>query len=564
MTKTQNKAKVCSSCDKKGHSRSSNKECEFYIPRKKNALRSSLKRSLDTFVSSTTVKTGLRVNSVLRKEIKNSCLELTHITVLATRLTLLFVHYHIDHQIVLPDMSYNSFLRQPFEYVANGRCKNTVLPTLFQNYQTFDVKHRSQLISNMAFDYHTNCMNHIATNYKAWTERRCLVRPFISRIIPEDEELDFRYWWTFLPEIADIQRDINAYNACRESKFQRKSFTLLPLADFTRRHIRIDTDALYGLLRRTGLYSNKLEMFRADPSWSIWFPDIEKLTTRNKQFAFGCASDGVAISFFFQKVSQKTVFKETQYGFAWDNETKQRGPYNSIDDVQNIIGVDLGRTDIFTSVDSHGFSEKMASTEFHSINRKTAKLREKWIVGTGIKTHLIPSAKINPSAHMNYIAEKLPGFLHFWTSERITRHKFKRYISRQQKWEIITKRIVKHPSDIVALGDAPFLHNSKGLVTTPKGRFVKELKKKARVRVIDEYKTSKICSVCDEALRKVFKTVRGKRVEIWKVKSCNRCLIWWDRDVNAGRNMRKIFNYMNTHEGEKPEAFQRPQTTILS
>jgi transposase len=104
----------------------------------------------------------------------------------------------------------------------------------------------------------------------------------------------------------------------------------------------------------------------------------------------------------------------------------------------------------------------------------------------------------------------------------------------------------------------------------------RELKRRlrGRVRHVDEFRTSIVCSLCDGWM--------DGRSRFWALKVCKDiCLVstleclsillsWlpnfmfilhqqtlWNRDVNAARNIRHIFLHMNANGGERLEPFCR-------
>ncbi|KAI9007125.1 hypothetical protein BC832DRAFT_430388 [Gaertneriomyces semiglobifer] len=167
----------------------------------------------------------------------------------------------------------------------------------------------------------------------------------------------------------------------------------------------------------------------------------------------------------------------------------------------------------------------------------------------------------------------LPRLREFFGARRITRHKFKAYMGKQHVWNVVAQRLAgdraAQRNFVIAMGNAKFQHNSPGGPSSPLRRMVKELRRRCMVRMIDVFRTSITCSKCDDEL--------PKKTRLWQV--CNNIFLihasdyldssfqishtyisakrQWNRDVNAARNMRSIFLDMNSHNGERPYAFQR-------
>jgi len=44
----------------------------------------------------------------------------------------------------------------------------------------------------------------------------------------------------------------------------------------------------------------------------------------------------------------------------------------------------------------------------------------------------------------------------------------------------------------------------------------------------------------------------------YRVQRCNRCSMYWNRDVNAARNMRVLFVYEQENHNQRMLQFERP------
>jgi len=187
------------------------------------------------------------------------------------------------------------------------------------------------------------------------------------------------------------------------------------------------------------------------------------------------------------------------------------------------------------------------------------KNRERWLKTNGIiqdmnsqtpSTRVITCERFN--MHLSYVQENMEILLNFYTAARFSRQKLKSYVGKQKTWNKITERITMNKDNpVIAFGNGTFKHNSRGLPTTPLKRIYTELKKKrVKVRLIDEFRTSITCSHCEGEL--------PKKTRYWQVKVCNDiCLTHWNRDVNAARNMKNIIKYMEEQEGKRPSCFTR-------
>jgi len=106
----------------------------------------------------------------------------------------------------------------------------------------------------------------------------------------------------------------------------------------------------------------------------------------------------------------------------------------------------------------------------------------------------------------------------------------------------------------------------------PNKGFRNYLEKRSKVVImdVDEYKSTKMCSVCESETSgsiKVGKEIEMndgskevKKVQVYGLRRCmnNECRITWDRELNADRNIMKIF--LSSLQGiERPEYLCREE-----
>ena len=120
-------------------------------------------------------------------------------------------------------------------------------------------------------------------------------------------------------------------------------------------------------------------------------------------------------------------------------------------------------------------------------------------------------------------------------------------MARQKEYEQIRRMLSgvnkggKDRNTVIAYGAGKFNHVSPEHAATPIKHLCVQLKKRFQVRLMNEYKTSKVCSgmrrdgfVCESEL--------VQHDEHWRLKYCpiseNSCSILWHRDVNAAHNIR--------------------------
>ena len=124
---------------------------------------------------------------------------------------------------------------------------------------------------------------------------------------------------------------------------------------------------------------------------------------------------------------------------------------------------------------------------------------------------------------------------------------------------------------MVAFGDAKFRSTMRGVGSAPVKRFRRALEHHATLAPTSEMRTSKLCSkgcgwdgitelaTTDEEKKKretlgVLDAVRGERRASGKpgealhaVRFCKKGRTMWHRDVNAARNIARMFLWQRTH-----------------
>jgi hypothetical protein len=244
--------------------------------------------------------------------------------------------------------------------------------------------------------------------------------------------------------------------------------------------------------------------------------------------------------------------------------------------------VDLGRKSIFTSVRAsdqqvHSWSNQQwqHASGVIEINRKLNvwKQARPWFVEL---EHDIPTTK---TAHTNqvklnfiYVYVHLNTFCDFYFKTRHKRINMNTYIKRKKAMAQMVRSIAGKvkKTTAIAIGDPTFNHASKPYASAPTVGVIKALQKHHRVFLIDEYNTSKRCSKCHapvESTTLKYKDVTKEnyRVQLCKNLLCIRtpgvgspaCGCYWNRDVNAARNMIHKFNYQRTHPRQAPPEYSR-------
>lgn len=395
----------------------------------------------------------------------------------------------------------------------------------------------------------------------------------------EEEKSIFKEWWKYLKPLSEFARYF--------AKHKLKGFNMVPMTRLTARYIFLDTDAFHGVLSRIRTLRKEqnlpelailkdlpnLEKFKEGGTecakwWRQCF-DVQKLETCNKVFGMALSTDGYGTSVSMLKMRRRETLETEQsdasdepdkYGFK---EDKTYDPL-TIQEGTRVVGLDPGK-DPFTGVDENDQVFRCTKKEYYQecgFNRAQNQ-RTRWTKKNRRIKNLIrwmPSSKTivleTYLKHCKYILANDQTLLRFYGHKRWRKQRFHCEIGKQRFEMKMVRRITGGDANcVVALGNGNFAHNLKGHPSTPTKRLYKLLRReRVTVRMIDEFRTSVTCSLCEGELPKV--------TRFWKVKVCNDvCLTHWNRDVNAARNILKIFFHMQENKGERPFCMRRKQTS---
>lgn len=289
-----------------------------------------------------------------------------------------------------------------------------------------------------------------------------------------------------------------------------------------------------------------------------------------------------------------------------------------------VWGVDPGKTDIFVGVDGSSSNRhrirNTSSSEYYDLGgfNRAANKRRRWMAENMRVKHLVdtmPSVKTAnfvtlTAAILARLAcfEEICAF--YDEDQRYRVLKLKNYKGRQLALEEMGRRLTfgshkyghhqkpshrhmmdplvkKRPSFtplpstdndnednthhyIIAFGNGSAPH-LRGKLPAPSKRLLGHLKSLSKRNVfvstiiIDEYLTSQVCAECHQRSlvnlreRSLPSTATGSKIHA--VLKCTSCSTVWNRDVMASKNILYIFQYMATHNNERPRPFKRPNST---
>ena len=176
--------------------------------------------------------------------------------------------------------------------------------------------------------------------------------------------------------------------------------------------------------------------------------------------------------------------------------------------------------------------------------------------------------------HIAYVLIFRDILLGHYGTKRLRQQKWGVYIRKQRAVEFMCKKVTggrDKASVTVAFGSARGPH-MKGCLPAPVKLLHKALQQRAIVVDIDEFRTSMICSKCNDrhltGVRFSKGTARDKylagkransnRFRLYDVRACQNpsCRTVWNRNVNAARNMLEVY-FCLFASGQRPVDFRR-------
>lgn len=152
-----------------------------------------------------------------------------------------------------------------------------------------------------------------------------------------------------------------------------------------------------------------------------------------------------------------------------------------------------------------------------------------------------------------------PDFRHLPPSSRVRRIRTLFHKATVLIW--IVRELTRNPytgaidsSTVLAYGAAMFAHNSKGGASARIRSFRKALSEVSVMVLINEFRTSKLCSRCHTTYMKGVRQP-GVKSELRGVRDCSLCHTKWMRDVNSARNMYYLFWYAMAADGARPMGY---------
>ena len=389
----------------------------------------------------------------------------------------------------------------------------------------------------------------------------------------------------------DILNYFNEHNSEIKNK-EIRVFSLLPNKNsFTMSNITIDKSVLKDIIMSfeenniiddeviSSIYNQKSNDRKKatidDPKlhWKQLF-QIKNI----KEFSGMIKTDGNSVSILYEKERTKIIKKKKNLKGVSSIDDKDYDVSNiNLNDFDSISAYDPGFRNMCVGTNSYEKKENdiiecSSNNYYHDCKVNISNQKKKIIYkrNTFVTDFFkeMPSKKTNNmNFYIEYIIYSLTGLtkcLKFHLEKPFRKLKFTSYIYKQKTINELCKKITgkNHINDkkrvLVGFGNWSSQKDSiiRGHRRGPVVSLKRELKRWCKLKLVDEYCTSKLCCRCDSETEKVS---YGK-VKVNSVLRCknNECGIVIDRDVNGCKNIFKIF--ICALDGKKrPEAYCRPK-----
>jgi len=350
-----------------------------------------------------------------------------------------------------------------------------------------------------------------------------------------------------------------------KDRIDPKRFTLAPLMRIKSQFIMIDIKVLYHLMKSSGLIAETLteeifQQFQRDHFMSV-FQVKEKNGHRDNQskehrLKVMVQTDGVSACFHYEV--QKTEEEK--------NKNKKRkvihSNNSSIDGQQRVIAIDPGRTNIVYGVEMNEDNTtirkqyKLTRSHFYTLGgitqankrtkvwQKEIENEEKVFMQHSRKTANIQEWKL-------FLNDYLRVYDALWeskTKKKRGRERFRLYSLKRGVLDRFfrTMQVDGETKPIIAYGNATFSPTGSGECAVPTTTAYKVCSRHFTTRFVDEFRTSKLCSCCDETLRKVCYSEEDedgsvKTKEIRGLRWCTTTRMFRNRDLNAAINIHRCY-----------------------
>lgn len=336
----------------------------------------------------------------------------------------------------------------------------------------------------------------------------------------------------------ELLYNIQAFN----SEMGLKNFNLVPIFKHRRHHVHYDNVALMQLLGT---------VYRVKQNWPVFSQDLRgrwdehfrvgHLETYHHRFALSIETDGAAASVsMFRTVPNITSSRKRRKVKPSMQEKYEQGQYHAQ------IGLDPGERRMYSGVGyfpgppQDMYALKVKSNTFRGASGHFRRQRVRKKERNRIDFWYNPLASaVSPMSEdpEPYTRFRLLYFANKQTvyqSRKLAYLRLRKYIGTHKAATRLAKQFaVRGKNTLICVGNFRMASNSpiKGHVRTPKRLMISKMQIYADVLIVDEFRTSQLCSKCHSVLEKF------KSPESYKFCKNFNCRTNWNRDINAGKNI---------------------------
>jgi hypothetical protein len=190
------------------------------------------------------------------------------------------------------------------------------------------------------------------------------------------------------------------------------------------------------------------------------------------------------------------------------------------------------------------------------------------------KANAIPSACVSTielfKEHLKYVEGIRDEMFTFYHQYKVMKLRWSTFMRTKKALDMACRRIVENDDSEIKkvelhYGDGSFSSVSKGHAPSCNKTLLNRLKtcyklsgyskNHVKIKMMDEFRTSILCSKCHKRMENAKR--KTDKSKIHSVLVCNDCKTFWNRDVNACRNMLSLALYAEQHNSERIQAFKR-------
>jgi len=505
------------------------------------------------------------------------------------------INFHIlrclKDNITLPNLQSLNFYYRTLATVSklNNRSSkerenDELLKTYNQYMNTKDIEtpykdYSGNLMNNMSLEMKIAVTNHIILNFTKRLQRYTILKYGVKNInnlydttlyyVPNKNEKEIKDFVKIVPTTENIKNNLNHiiqleyeiqkyFDSLEPDTKGVRNFSITPIkGSYIDGYVKVCTSCLKDLTK-----TNKdLKDLDKDTLWRTLF-NLNEVETCNKKFHYEISTDGYGVSVtvgkslgldLFEvdeddKVSCKCGCKVKRSGYKkhLDSSThiKKMATKRKLDDTEEqfdrIVGLDPGVNQIYSAVDQDNNFMNCSSKQYrtkskikHSCEWNKRRCKEVQDTLNSLKSFKTVDIDKYKSAFEQY-SKTYNELTFFYNSKAYKKWKFKTYCFRKKTISSMCKDICKNKKTLVGYGD---WSKNQGIIkkhpSTPNKKLREALirYKDCKVVSVNEYRTSKECSICHSVVKNVSKIHQIVRC------SNNECSMCWQRDINASRNI---------------------------